>query len=295
MKKNQQFTITNTIWPGAVLLVLVAAAVWANITFFNGPPQLVVKSRVLNRQTVPGPDTLTGAGSRFPNTVAQNPLTALTVQESISTVIAHVKPSVVSVTRIGAPQLLPNDGGPDFLMPFSSGNSVTGSGIIIDRNGYVITSFRTVGKDRLVKIKVFSGGHTDYHADVIGVDAKTDLAVLKIRGRGTFPVAVLGNSDLLEVGDFVFAIGNPYGFSSSVTMGIVSSNNRQLTINGINFPDMIQTDAPVNSGNDGGPLVNIKGEIVGINLACLMPDRQFSGIGFAIPINDIMAFIHSNI
>jgi serine protease Do len=97
------------------------------------------------------------------------------------------------------------------------------------------------------------------------------------------------------VGDLVFAIGSPFGFSRTVTMGIVSSNRRQLSINGIRFPEMIQTDAAINEGNDGGPLVNIRGEVIGISMACFMPDNHFSGIGFAIPISDAIDFIDANI
>ena len=113
----------------------------------------------------------------------------------------------------------------------------------------------------------------------------------KIREQGLFPTAVFGNSDLLEVGDFVLALGSPFGFSRTVTMGIVSSSNRSVDINGIRYPDLIQTDAAINEGNDGGPLVNIKGEIIGINMASYMPGNQYAGIGFAIPINDILKFV----
>ncbi len=290
MKKNPHFVITNSYWPVVVLVVLIAAAIFANAGFLKGVPDTGGDIRV-SPKTTPGIRT----GNQAPVIAHRSASTALNVQEGISRVVALVKPSVVTVSRIATTQQRTSAGGLTYIRPFSSGRQVTGSGIIIDRNGYVVTTFRTVGKDTVVKVKLFSGGRDEFHADVIGVDSKTDLAVLKIRGAGTFPTAVLGNSDLLEVGDFVFAIGSPYGFSNTVTMGIVSSNNRSININGINFPDMIQTDAPVNSGNDGGPLINIKGEVVGINLACFMPDNQFSGIGFAIPINDIMTFINSNI
>ena len=86
-----------------------------------------------------------------------------------------------------------------------------------------------------------------------------------------------------------------FGFSRTVTMGIVSSNRRELNINGIRYPDMIQTDTAINEGNDGGPLINIKGEVIGVNMACFMPDNQYSGIGFAIPINDILGFVSSRL
>jgi serine protease Do len=100
---------------------------------------------------------------------------------------------------------------------------------------------------------------------------------------------------LIEVGDLVLAIGSPFGFSRTVTMGIVSSNRRRLGIDGTRYPDMIQTDAAINEGNDGGPLVNIRGEVIGINMACYMPDNHYSGIGFAIPINDALEFINASL
>ncbi len=240
------------------------------------------------------------AGVPLPPDAAANPvaspLTALMIQEGISHVVSLIKPSVVGVSRSYKGQNPPESrGGLSYLTPFSSDFKAEGSGVIIDSAGYVLTTFQTVGTASSVLVKLFSGAEQNYQADVIAVDSQTDLAVLKIRGQGTFPAVILGNSDLLEVGDIVFAIGSPFGFSQTVTMGIVSSHNRNLNINGIRYPDMIQTDAAINEGNDGGPLVNIKGEVVGINMATFMPDNQYSGIGFAIPINDILAFIKNTL
>jgi len=177
------------------------------------------------------------------------------------------------------------------VAPYPGNSGLVGSGFIIDARGYVVTTFGTVGKATRVRVSLFSGNRTEYDADVIAVDPKTDLALLKILANDVFPTIILGNSDLVEIGDIVFAIGSPFGFSRTVTMGIVSSNRRNMNIDGTKYPDLIQTDAAINEGNDGGPLVNIRGEVIGVNMAYYRPHSRFSGIGFAVPINDVLAFI----
>jgi len=298
MKKNKNFQIQNIMWPGIVLVVLIIGAIWTNAGFIHEPPfgmgpvTAPMENPVLAPSMNYNPDQ-TRVQSQATTTL---PLTALNVQEGISHVVSLIKPSVVGVYRMGtsfAPDT--NNAGLSSLGPFTSGTGSVGSGIIIDSRGYIATSFKTVGRDTLVNITFFSADKKKYQADVIAIDPATDIAVLKIREQGVFQAAVLGNSDLLEVGDIVFAIGSPFGFSQTVTMGIVSSHNRKLNINGIGYPDMIQTDVAINEGNDGGPLVNVKGEVVGINMATYMPDHHYSGIGFAIPINDILNFINGNI
>jgi S1-C subfamily serine protease len=97
------------------------------------------------------------------------------------------------------------------------------------------------------------------------------------------------------VGDIVLAMGSPFGFARTVTMGIVSSNRREVNIDGMRYPDMVQTDATINEGNDGGPLVNVRGEVIGINVASYKLNNQYSGIGFAIPINDVLEFINAKL
>jgi serine protease Do len=207
------------------------------------------------------------------------------MQEGISQVVSMVRPAVVGVSKTSAGQI-PAGTGLIYLQPYSGSAGVVGSGVIIDRRGYILTTFQTVGTANVVQ---------QYQADVIGVDPNTDLVLLKVRAQEIFPAIVLGNSNLIEVGDLVLAIGSPFGFSRTVTMGIVSSNRRRLGIDGTRYPDMIQTDAAINEGNDGGPLVNIRGEVIGINMACYMPDNHYSGIGFAIPINDALEFINASL
>ena len=153
-----------------------------------------------------------------------------------------------------------------------------GSGFIIDSDGYVATNNHVVeGAD---KIKVFLKNEKEYDARIIGRDANTDIALIKIMSEDDFPVIELGDSDALKVGQWVVAIGNPFGLGHTVTAGIVSAKGR--VIGSGPYDDYIQTDASINPGNSGGPLLNMQGEVVGINTIIIAGG---TGIGFAIPIN----------
>ncbi|HEY1794670.1 MAG TPA: Do family serine endopeptidase [Stellaceae bacterium] len=158
----------------------------------------------------------------------------------------------------------------------------TGSGVIVDaRNGYVLTNAHVVENE--TKIEVTTKDNRRMEAKLIGRDEETDIAVLKIPAEGLSAVP-LGNSDQLQVGDFVVAIGNPFGLGQTVTSGIVSALGRSgLGIEG--YEDFIQTDASINPGNSGGALVNFSGQLIGINTAILAPGGGNIGIGFAVPIN----------
>ena len=156
-----------------------------------------------------------------------------------------------------------------------------GSGVIIDQAGYILTNYHVI--DRAEDIRVRLWDETEFPAQVVGKDEKTDLALLKIEPDRPLPVAPLGDSDKLEVGDWVIAIGNPFGFSHTVTAGIVSAKGRVLGTGP--YDDFIQTDAAINPGNSGGPLFNIDAEVVGISTAIFSTSGGNIGIGFAIPIN----------
>jgi serine protease Do len=159
-----------------------------------------------------------------------------------------------------------------------------GSGVIIDKEGYILTNNHVVEKASSIRVKMSDG--KEYDAKVIGKDAKTDIALIKVNVRNSLPVAVLGDSDALEVGDWVLAIGNPYGLDHTVTAGIVSAKGR--VIGQGPYDDFIQTDASINPGNSGGPLFNLRGEVIGINTAIISGGQ---GIGFAIPINMAKALL----
>lgn len=153
-----------------------------------------------------------------------------------------------------------------------------GSGVIINRAGYIVTNNHVVENAKEITITLHNG--KDYQAKVAGLDKKTDLALIKIEAEEALPVAPLGDSDKLGVGEWVLAIGNPFGLAETVTAGIVSAKGR--VIGAGPYDDFIQTDASINPGNSGGPLFNFWGEVVGINTAIIAGGP---GIGFAIPIN----------
>lgn len=157
-----------------------------------------------------------------------------------------------------------------------------GSGFIIDKKGYILINNHVVGDADLIKVKLADG--REFKAEVIGTDPQSDVAVIKIDAPNDLPALPLGNSDDLQVGEWVIAIGNPFGLSQTVTVGVVSAKGRSRI--GINdYEDFIQTDAAINPGNSGGPLVNIHGEAVGMNTAIFSRSGGYMGIGFAIPIN----------
>lgn len=153
-----------------------------------------------------------------------------------------------------------------------------GSGFIVSEDGYVVTNNHVV--DRARDIEVILEGGEKYKAEVVGKDPRTDIAVLKINPKRKLQAVRFGNSDKIEIGDWVIAIGNPFGLGHTVTAGIVSAKGRSLGMG--NYDDFIQTDAPINPGNSGGPLFNLDGEVVGVDSAIVAGGQ---GIGFAIPAN----------
>src|SRR5277367_610072 len=163
-----------------------------------------------------------------------------------------------------------------------------GSGVIVDSKGYIVTNRHVVEKaDRIrVKLQDENPASPGHDAKLIGMDQETDLAVIKIEVDHPLPAAKLGNSDGMEVGDWVLAIGSPFGLQETVTAGIVSAKGRNI-VPGRQFQSFIQTDAAINPGNSGGPLVNMAGEVIGINTAILTETSSYAGVGFAMPSNTV--------
>ncbi len=156
-----------------------------------------------------------------------------------------------------------------------------GSGVIIDSSGIVLTNNHVVEGADEVTVRLADG--REFKAEDIKTDEQTDLAVLRIKGAGSLPAATMGNSDKMRIGDWVIAIGNPFEHEQSVSAGIISGTGRELdSVRRVKF---LQTDAAINPGNSGGPLVNLNGDVVGINTAIASTNGSFAGIGFAIPIN----------
>jgi serine protease Do len=159
-----------------------------------------------------------------------------------------------------------------------------GSGVIVDPKGYIVTNRHVVEKADRIRVKLGDEppGAPGHDAKVIGMDQETDLAVIKIDVDHPLPAAKLGNSDGMQVGDWVLAIGSPFGLQETVTAGIVSAKGRNIVPNR-QFQSFIQTDAAINPGNSGGPLVNMAGEVIGINTAILTETSSYAGVGFAMP------------
>jgi serine protease Do len=156
-----------------------------------------------------------------------------------------------------------------------------GSGFIIDADGFILTNNHVVENAQKIVVKL--SDDQEYEAKVVGRDAKTDIAIIKINAKAALTAASLGDSDNLDVGEWVVAIGNPFGLDSTVTSGIVSAKGRHIGQGP--YDNFIQTDASINPGNSGGPLINLRGEVIGINTAIFSRTGGNMGIGFAIPIN----------
>jgi serine protease Do len=170
------------------------------------------------------------------------------------------------------------------LPPRAFRQEQSGTGFIVDKNGYIITNNHVISKVDHIKVKLHNGDTNEYRARVIGFDPETDLAVIKIDPRSTLVPVTIGNSDAVQVGDWAVAIGSPFGLEASVTAGIVSALSRDIG-GPLQLQRFIQTDAAINPGNSGGPLLNIRGEVIGVNTMIATQSGGYQGIGFALPIN----------
>jgi len=245
-----------------------------------------------------GAFTATRAELRRSPAVAQTPVAPLPIVPvqmppqggTFAAIADAIKPAVININtfaRGGLPGRTPLEEffGEEFYrrffgeVPERIPQRSLGSGVIVDPTGIALTNAHVVERATEIDVVTLDGGK--HKAKVIGVDKKTDLAVLKLDdGKATFKYARLGDSDRMQVGDWVLAVGSPFGLQATVTAGIISAKARQLDQGP--FDDFLQTDAAINPGNSGGPLVNMQGEVVGINTAIV---AGASGIGFAIPSN----------
>lgn len=219
---------------------------------------------------------------------------------SFGAIVNKVEPAVVNISttqvlekpqarrRHGANPSDPDDPMQDFFDHFFDGRGDAppaaerslGSGVIVDKNGFILTNNHVV--EQASKIQVQLNGETrKYSAKLVGVDEETDLAVIKIEAGRELPTAKLGNSDGVHAGDWVLAIGSPFGLQATVTAGIISATDRSGV--GRQFQRFLQTDAAINPGNSGGPLVDLSGEVIGINTAIITGSRGYEGVGFALP------------
>jgi len=210
--------------------------------------------------------------------------------ETVSDAISKVRPAVVhiKISQSGSSVLNTAQGGTtNDAVAGSIQDEINASGVIFNTKGYLVTNYHVLVNAQSITVIPFSYAAREYSARIVKTDPVNDIAVLKIDSNERFPVAVLGNSDHNKIADTVLAIGSPFGLEYTVTKGIISDDSREIIINGIKYSDMIQTDAAINKGSAGGPLVNIRGEVIGINTAIYAPTGIFTGISFAVPINKV--------
>ena len=232
----------------------------------------------------------------LPASEAQTSTVLPSAPDSFAPLVKRISPSVVNISTVKTvkgPGQMPSPFGPndpfkDFFdryfgdrMPRDFKQQALGTGFIIDKDGYILTNNHVVEKSDDIKVKL--ANDKEFKAKIIGKDPKTDLALIKIDPDKSLVPLPLGNSDDLEVGDWVIAIGNPFGLGNTVTTGIVSAKFRNIGAG--SYDNFIQTDASINPGNSGGPLLNTSGEVIGINTLIFSQTGGNIGIGFAIPIN----------
>jgi serine protease Do len=239
--------------------------------------------------------------------IAQNEAQIARAPEALSASFAEiakrVEAAVVNIdTKTAAPEVAENDGDEkenqpmdrsllDMLRRQRRPTRGVGSGFIVDPKGYILTNQHVVQGATRISVRLQSG--EQYIGRVVGVDEETDLAVLKVETTRDLPAIKLGDSNTVEVGDWVLAIGSPFGLDQTVTAGIISKKERQ-PYPGANFQQFIQTDAAINRGNSGGPLVNMRGEVIGINSQIATSTGDYNGIGFALPSNEA-SFVYKQI
>ncbi|HEY0281254.1 MAG TPA: Do family serine endopeptidase, partial [Rhizomicrobium sp.] len=284
LKRNSRLVAVGS----AAGIILVSFGAFALLP--HGPSQddTTQQVRYVTAQQDPG-----SAGAPAPRMVESG------MPFSFADLVERVSPAVVSVTAtatqaVGVESNLP-DNIPDpfreLFKQFRQGRPPVqramsaGSGFIIDKSGLIVTNNHVVDGGKKIKVKLPDGRSFD--ATLVGADAATDVAVIKIKADKPLPTVEFGNDRQLRVGDWVVAVGNPFGLSNSVTAGIVSSIGRDLGGTNQPYTDFIQIDAPINRGNSGGPTFNLRGQVIGMNSMIFSPTGGSVGIGFAIPSSTV--------
>ncbi len=272
----------GSIWIIGILLLGIVSGGWLVANQDSVPVISDLLDKYAPKTTVELPTGNTDQNDDNKTSVAIGPTDIADVVERVTTAVVNIETTVTTTT-----------GNPFFDDPFFReffGDSAQpqtltqtgmGTGTVITRDGYILTNYHVVQGASAIKVKLV-GSNEPLPAEIIGFDDQLDLAIIKIEGSNSLPFLILGNSDSTRVGDWVVAIGNPYGLDHTVTAGVISAKERPITIEGKEYKHLIQTDAAINPGNSGGPLINISGEVIAINTAVSV-DAQ--GIGFAIPIN----------
>jgi len=306
---TKEWLSKNILWVLVALVVINFLIVYwgtVNLGIYGGRDRLLgwnllgrKKLLVAEQATAADGTDLTSPGQR-PDTVSSTNLILTCSDDDLASAFASVRPAVVNIT---AGKTTPRRGGPalagsivfdDPSIQFVEEASL-GSGIIVDRRGYIVTNAHVVANAANIKIVTFSSERTVYPATIIRKDVENDIAILKIDPDSPMPTAILGDSDMVKVADRVLTVGSPFGLEQTVTAGIISDDSRNLVIDGATYEDMIQTDAAINRGNSGGPLINVSGEVIGINTAIYAPTGVFTGVGFVIPINRVKPIVKETI
>ncbi len=237
----------------------------------------------------------TAALAQTPETIQKTASVTVSPEQlsaSFSEVARIVEPAVVNIDTKGkVPDVQVEGDGQDAddILEFfrrrlpSRPSYAVGSGFIVDPKGYILTNYHVVEDSSRITVRLQDG--SEYVAKIVGADEETDLAVLKIDAETDLPSLPFGDSDAASIGDWVLAVGSPFGLARTVTAGIISQTNRE-TPAGNPFQRFIQTDAAINRGNSGGPLVNLKGEVIGVNSQIATSTGDYNGIGFALPSNE---------
>ncbi|MBK9333726.1 MAG: Do family serine endopeptidase [Ignavibacteria bacterium] len=263
-----------------LLLVIALSFGGLLIANFGNVKQIIASSQIEYKTTPPIPNVsqeIKNLNEAF-----------VEIAKSVTPAVAYIE--VTTSSSEGDEQnpgfQMPFDFGPDFKMPENGPSRGSGSGIIISNDGYIMTNNHVIKNATDNGIKVKLTDKREFNAKLIGVDPNTDVAVIKIEASDLM-VASIGNSDDVQVGQWVVAIGNPLGLNSTVTAGIVSALGRNIQMGGDSYAinNFIQTDAAINPGNSGGALVDINGSVIGVNTAIKTTNGYYQGYGFAIPIN----------
>jgi serine protease Do len=279
--------------------IVVYAASALAVPILVGGGMLAVTGHCSSPKALPAPPPLT----------AQVVAPAKALSDAYVAVAAHVKPAVVSVysEKIVTQRAMPDfPFGDDFFGQFFGMRQHPGqqqaprerkvpqrgmgSGMILDNAGHILTNYHVVKDVDTIKVRLID--KREFTAEIVGTDPKTDVAVIRIKGKvpGDLPTVQLGDSDALRDAELVMAIGAPFGLTQTVTTGIISAMGRS-DVGIADYEDFLQTDAPINPGNSGGPLVNMNGEVIGMNSAIATASGSSAGVGFAIPSNMIKAML----
>ncbi len=250
------------------------------------------------------PAVAQNSGTRTEAQIARAPEA---LSASFAEIAKHVEPAVVNIDTISAPQVADKDNSDNEDEKDASPNDNplmemfrkhmrqpargVGSGFIVDAKGYILTNQHVIEGATRIKVRLQSG--EELIGTVVGQDEETDVAVVKVDAKRDLPTVKLGDSDDVQVGDWVLAVGSPFGLDQTVTAGIISTRERTTPVS-TSFQHFIQPDAAINRGNSGGPLVNMRGEVIGINSQIATSTGDYNGIGFALPSKEA-AFVYSQL